>query len=916
VKIFPRHLLVLAGLLVLAFGPYPLFAQEFDLRDEAARACPIGVDPADFPATPWCGIEPGEVIARVDGRSELTVFREHPHANIAALPMGESADLDWTCIEGACGGLLDATFIEGRVLSHLWPTEPGGAKLRMTKDRLSRAIKGRNSWLLWTGGNSAFWDFLARHGYGLADFLKLLDNRYIEREDRFRMLGVINEPGMYAPDRPGRFGIKLDIPVGWSGEWPPPLGTQLPEEVPDPYVYGYSSGVLGMRLFPNPNFFYGHGAHTAQRDWDPERFLDDPDYAKSPNLIRPYRVGVSCGFCHASFNPIRPPADPAEPQWENISSSVGSQYLKFGQVAAFDLTQSNFLWHLVNFGKPGTVDTSLVATDGINNPNTANGVFGVLPRIANSFHFSETVEADAAKQPVLDLSVFGLDLPVLPEGRRRNTMRVLADGADSAGGRLALARVYLNIGVFHEYWRRTANLLVGITPQTPFALQELSENSVYWNASLHRAQNMAEFLAYASGPLRLNDAPKGKAHLTTDSERLARGRDHFVTHCMVCHSTKQPGRFWDAPANWQLWVRDGAYLAEARVLAAREDFRVGNFLATDVRYPVTDIGINIARSLSDNARHGRVWHDFSSEQYKGQKPLSATLTLAHPYKEGEGHTYGFSDDTGPARVRPLPLINMWATAPYLHNNSVGRYPRGRDPGDYPAQEAADLSTAGRLAVFNQGVEELLYLRERQGYASIARTTVDSSFVLPRVVFIDFVHQQLGPHWVALLGAALAAMALAGIVFIVLGLFRLASGGIGRIFAALGVPVGLFLFISAADLYFKPRHSFGHIPAGTPVSLVANLNGPAWLADETRKELALEVAWDMFLVWRYKLPSLDHERVPDLVRNLIAINKAPDFVLDRGHDFGGLDIHAPDGQLVLPALDEMEKRDLIEYLKTL
>jgi len=156
VKIFPRHLLVLAGLLVLAFGPYPLFAQEFDLRDEAARACPIGVDPADFPATPWCGIEPGEVIARVDGRSELTVFREHPHANIAALPMGESADLDWTCIEGACGGLLDATFIEGRVLSHLWPTEPGGAKLRMTKDRLSRAIKGRNSWLLWTGGNSAF----------------------------------------------------------------------------------------------------------------------------------------------------------------------------------------------------------------------------------------------------------------------------------------------------------------------------------------------------------------------------------------------------------------------------------------------------------------------------------------------------------------------------------------------------------------------------------------------------------------------------------------------------------------------------------------------------------------------------------------------------------------------------------------
>ena len=63
-------------------------------------------------------------------------------------------------------------------------------------------------------------------------------------------------------------------------------------------------------------------------------------------------------------------------------------------------------------------------------------------------------------------------------------------------------------------------------------------------------------------------------------------------------------------------------------------------------------------------------------------------------------------------------------------------------------------------------------------------------------------------------------------------------------------------------------------------------------------------------------SLNDERVPNLVDNLIKLNKAPDFVLDRGHDFGGKDIRAADGTLVLRALSVTERRDLIEYLKTL
>lgn len=893
-------------------------AQEaIQLLDEAARPCPPGVAVNGPQRAMWCGRDPANVVAVEDGVPQLTIFREHYDVNIAAMPTPDSRDLDWTCIEGACGGLLDPGFIVGRPLSHLWRPAPGEPELVIGPQQWQRAVRGRNTWLLWAGGNQGFWDHLARHGYGLADFLKLLDNRLIPRADRLRQLGVINEPGM-APAPPGeeRYGLRLDVPVGWDGPWPPEPGTPLPKETPDPEVYGYSSGVMGMRLFPNPAFFHGEGAAAAQDAWDAERFLSDPLYAKDPALIRPYRVGVACGFCHVSFNPINPPADPSEPEWKNISATVGAQYLKFGRVAAYDLRQTNVLWQLVNFGRPGTVDTSLVATDGINNPNTANGIHGLPGRVVNSLNFTETANERAAIQPVLDLSVLGLGLPALPSGEERRVMRVLAGGEDSVGGRLALARVYLNIGTFHEYWGRTANMLVGVRKQTPMRLDVLRDNSVYWNVSLYRSQNVGEYLSYVSGPLKLADAPGGEAFLSGDPQRVARGREHFVTHCMACHSSKQPGMFRADPANWQRWVRDPQYLAAARTMAARDDFLSGNFLATDVRYPVTDIGLNISRFLSDNGRSGRVWADFTSHEYKNQPVLSDELALAHPYDSSRTIAYRFHERAGPARTRPLTLINMWSSAPFLHNNMVGQYPAGADPADYPAAEAADVSVAGRMAVFTDAVEQLLHLRERRGYDSIIRTSVDTRLEIPRPVMIDFIRQQLGPTQLAVVVSGLAVAAILGLALIAVGLRRLPRGGLSRILGAFGVLAGFFLIVASAHLAFTEEHRLGRIPAGTPVNLIVNLNGPGWIADSGKSHLLFDVAFDLGKVWLFNLPSLDHERVPDLVDNLIALSKAPDLVLDRGHDFGGKDIHAEDGALILPSLGVAERRDLIEYLKTL
>ncbi len=82
--------------------------------------------------------------------------------------------------------------------------------------------------------------------------------------------------------------------------------------------YGEPSGIVGLRLFTNPAF-----DDAAAKRWDPVKYYTDPSYYNDKNLIRPYRVGMSCGFCHVGPNPLKPPDDPENPKWENLSSNVG-----------------------------------------------------------------------------------------------------------------------------------------------------------------------------------------------------------------------------------------------------------------------------------------------------------------------------------------------------------------------------------------------------------------------------------------------------------------------------------------------------------------------------------------------------------------------------------------------------------------
>jgi hypothetical protein len=58
------------------------------------------------------------------------------------------------------------------------------------------------------------------------------------------------------------------------------------------------------------------------------------------------------------------------------------------------------------------------------------------------------------------------------------------------------------------------------------------------------------------------------------------------------------------------------------------------------------------------------------------------------------------------------LVSIWATAPYLHNNSVGLY-------------NGDPSVAGRMAAYEDGMNKLLWPERRLGAGSMLVTTQDS-----------------------------------------------------------------------------------------------------------------------------------------------------------------------------------------------
>ena len=783
-------------------------------------------------------------------------------------------------------------------------------------------VKGRNTWVVWTGGNDRFWDTIGTTSFGALDLLKSLssypnpmsqdpnDRMKYSRDNRWYYLGLVNEPCFEKPTAPDplRFGLWLDKRVV-SPECPPDpfeneqkypgvvigsRGKPLPAGRPNQHLpkdgkmpvgsfYGYATGIVGLRLFPNPNF----DAAAAER-WDPERYYNDPTYYYSKDLVRPYRVGMSCAFCHVGPDPTKPPADPEHPKWENLNNSVGAQYFWIDRIFDWKSDPGTYVYQMFHTSRPGSLDTSLVSTDNINNPRTMNAIYNLGPRLDQATRFGkETLGPGSDNNKQLNDYVPAGD-PLTKFFTPPNTVlspRVLKDGSDSVGALGALNRVYLNIGLFSEEWLLHFNALVGGKTVTPIEIAVARQNSSYWEATEAQTVNMARFFLKAALPHKLSAAPNGASYFNNGNPtdpayvtRVNNGKVIFAENCARCHSSKLPTP--DAPKQimqtqgcagpnylqcWEEywnWTKTDEFKTKMRAIVLAPDFLDHNYLSAEHRVPSTLIQTNACSPLATNAIRGNIWDNFSSDTYK-DLPSVGTIKVIHPVT-GEERAYEMPGG-GRGYTRPASLVSLWSTAPFLQNNSVGTF--------YPSGSVDD-----RMKSFQDSIEQMLLIKERAKDPVLAARGVNAGL-------IDRTTQRCS--------------------------IRVAPGYVPNLVEGFGDL--LFPSIFSADGSIE----IGPIPPDTPVGLLASLNiRPEGLGFWER----IQYDWKLLGLVKeikQKLKELppnatdeDAKRVfTPLVDSLIALSKCPDYVVNRGHYFGT-------GQFGDESrLSEQDKRDLIEFLKT-
>lgn len=388
------------------------------------------------------------------------------------------------------------------------------------------------------------------------------------RSQRFTRWGILNDPD--CTDGDGSTGF---------------------DRCDDPHA----TGVVGIRRFDNP-------------------------LPAGPRVL----IGITCASCHAGLDPARPPADPNHPSWENIHLTTGNQHLDVAKIFTAHLSPSDPRYQVFHSWAPGTVDTTVLESDHINNPGMITPIFNLADR------------------PYFHLHDDGVPITVHRSGQ---------GGEDDVGCEKSTLRVYFNIGMC------AAECMVGHLAngpggsQTPIDLDQCRRDCPAFRDAERDAVDLCAFLNTPTPP-ELD--PSYIDHAVVD-----RGKQVFLHACGDCHSN---GRTLGQD------VLSDDLLHRARGPFAREG--------------AGEIGTNRCRARTTNWQAGHIWAAFSSDE---------------------------QHQRGPGYYRDLPLLALWATAPFLHNNRLGGY-RG------------DPSIAGRLAAYEDAMDELLNPWKRDLLGSIRRTT--------------------------------------------------------------------------------------------------------------------------------------------------------------------------------------------------
>ena len=541
--------------------------------------------------------------------------------------------------------------------------------------------RGRDAWFKGTFGNQ---DYFALHvGNGLygepryPDQTHWLDTR--NRDDRYRLWGMINDPDCEAGDE----------------------STYWLDRCADPK----SSGVVGLRKYINDDPPEGFDPYTTP--------YQEGEIGDSRRFV----IGQACAVCHVAFDPTHPPPDPNAPGWEHLTGHIGNQYTNNTMQFFGGLPEDHFARIMYDAIEVGQVDTTSGHMDFVYNPGTQNNI------------------TDFQNRPVFNEQI---KHPLTGEVREGRTRHVLKGGEDSVGEKLALMRVYLNIGLCfaectQDKFAKPGAMFGEDAEHKPFRIKQCTQDCEPWNQAEAKMDDMSLYLM-AGGPFYLRvatdiDGTPGSDFI--DDEQLPRGRTVYARECAACHSTKvapdpvradkeqleafYAGHVFGREQDWRLEIGEERAGDPAFVAKHLEDGRPRQFARDEVfgqdwlgndRLTAHDtLGVNRCRSMHGNQVAGAVWEEFSSETYK-QRPAPPTrypktLNPMLPLIGGKPWFGGDEEiDGGRGYYRNVSLLSIWAHAPFLHNNTLG-------PLLYREDGGIDYSVAGRVAMFEAAMEQLL-----------------------------------------------------------------------------------------------------------------------------------------------------------------------------------------------------------------
>src|ERR1051325_11215442 len=134
-----------------------------------------------------------------------------------------------------------------------------------------------------------------------------------------------------------------------------------------------------------------------------------------------------------------------------------------------------------------------------------------------------------------------------------------------------------------------------------------------------------------------------------------------------------------------------------RQIVLADDFLKDNYLSAEFRVPVTLLRTNACSPLATNGIEQNIWDNFTSRSYK-DLPSAGQIVVHDPFT-GEKRDYALPAG-GRGYTRVPSLVSLWSTAPFLLNNSIGRF----NPS--PSVEA-------RMASFQDATKKLLWPERRE-----------------------------------------------------------------------------------------------------------------------------------------------------------------------------------------------------------